>query len=247
MNNIRKTVLITGAAKRLGRAMAMAFADAGYNVAIHYSTSESDAASLKSGIISRHGAGSAEIFKARLKSQSEIEALPGDVVRTFGGLNVLVNNASIFEKTPLDEIGAESFEKFNSIHVTAPALLSLACATHLRKSPPGRIINMVDVYADFSKREYLPYTVSKAGLKSLTKNLAVELAPDILVNAIAPGAILAPVSDEKPEVIQSILARIPLKKFGQPEDIAKAALFLAETDYITGQTIVIDGGRSLTI
>ncbi|MBI5816064.1 MAG: SDR family oxidoreductase [Nitrospinae bacterium] len=247
MDNHRKTVLITGAAKRLGRATSLAFAKAGYCVAIHYSSSETEAIALKDEIETASGKGAAAIFKAQLSREDEIGALPRRVADTFGRLDVVVNNASVFAKTPIAQITGESFDRFNAIHIKAPALLSLAAAELLRKSKPGRIINMVDVYADFTKKDFTPYAVSKAGLKSLTRQLAVELAPDILVNAVAPGAIMEPVGGESPEVIERILARIPLRRFGDPEDIARTVLFLAQADYITGHTIVVDGGRSLTI
>lgn len=238
--------MVTGGAKRLGAHICLALAQNGYRVAIHFNSSESEAAALAAQINGRHGEGSAIIFKAALDSQEEAAALPRRVFDTFGGLDLLVNNASIFAKTPLDSFGA-SLGGFVSVHVTAPGVVAINSAPYLRKAAPGRIINMVDVYADFAKKDYTPYAVTKAALKSLTRQLAVELAPDILVNAIAPGAITEPEDGLSQSALEAMLQRIPLRRFGQPEDIAKAVVFLASANYITGHTLVVDGGRTLTV
>jgi pteridine reductase len=242
-----RVALITGAARRVGRGVCLALADAGFLIAIHHRESKKDAEELLAQITAKHGSGSARLFQADLADEKELADLPHRVHREFGRLDLLVNNASVFHKTPLAQLNKAAIEEFHTIHVLAPALLSAESAQYLKAGKPGHIINMVDVYARFTKKDYLAYTVSKAGLEALTRQLAVELAPDILVNAISPGAILEPVDGAGPETRDKILARIPLGRFGEPEDIAKAVLFLAGSDYITGQTIVIDGGRSLTI
>lgn len=245
--NKGRVALITGAARRVGRAVCLALADAGFLIAIHHRESKKDAEELLAQITARHGSASAKLFQADLADEEELLNLPHRVHREFGRLDLLINNASVFHKTPLAELNRAAIEEFHSIHVVAPALLSAESAQYLKTGKPGRIINMGDVYSRFAKKDYLAYTVSKAGLEALTRQLAVELAPEILVNAISPGAILAPVDGAGPETMDKILARIPLGRFGEPEDIAKAVLFLAGSDYITGQTIVIDGGRTLTI
>lgn len=242
-----RVALITGAAKRVGREICLALADAGFLIAIHHRESKKEAEELSAQITAKHGPGSAKLFKADLADEKESADLPHRVHREFGRLDLLINNASVFHKTPIAALNKTAIEEFHSIHVTAPALLSAESAQYLKAGKPGRIINMVDVYARFAKKDYLAYTISKAGLEALTRQLAVELAPAILVNAIAPGAILAPVDGATPETMDKILARIPLGRFGKPEDIVKTVLFLAGSDYITGQTIVIDGGRTLTI
>ncbi len=243
---MKKTALVTGAAVRLGRAIVEALAHDGYNVAIHYNSSANEAGQLSGDLNKRYGSGSAKIFKADLHDIDACKKLPHDVFKAFGGrLDLLVNNASIFEKIPLESITDGVIEKYHKMHVIAPATLCIESAKYLKSAKPGRIVNIVDVYADYPKAGYLPYTISKAALKALTRQLAIELAPDTLVNAIAPGAILQPVSGG--ESVKIIESKIPLKKFGEPSDIAHALLFLAKTAYVTGQTIVVDGGRSLTI
>ncbi|VAX25982.1 FolM Alternative dihydrofolate reductase 1 [hydrothermal vent metagenome] len=247
MTNIVKPVaLITGAARRLGSAISHKLAENGYRIAIHYRDSAEEAFSLAERLNTACGEGSAITFQADLLNRESVINLPELVHNAFGRLDLLVNSASIFEKTDISKVTQSSIALFHDIHVVTPALLSIASAKWLKISQPGRIVNMVDVYADFAKKGYLPYTISKAGLKALTRQLAAELAPDILVNAIAPGAILEP-SANTGESSEAIIKKIPMRRFGSPGDIARTVLFLAETEYITGQTIVVDGGRSLGI
>jgi pteridine reductase len=247
LENQGRVVLITGAARRVGRAVCLALADAGFFIAIHHRESKKEAEELLAQITAKHSSGSAKLFQADLADEKELADLPHRVHREFGRLDLLINNASVFHKTPLGELNKAAIEEFHSIHVVAPLLLCVESAQYLKAGKPGRIINMGDVYSRFAKKDYLAYTISKAGLEALTRQLAVELAPEILVNAISPGAILAPVDGAGPETRDKILARIPLGRFGEPKDVVEAVLFLAGSDYITGQTIVIDGGRSLTI
>ncbi len=247
MNESKKVALVTGAALRVGRSITKALAAKGYRVAIHYRSSQKDATDLANDINSEYGQKSAKTFKADLNNTEAVKTLPRDVHEAFGRLDILVNNASIFEKTPLGQMTYNDIERYHATHVLAPATLCLESSKWLKEAGPGHIVNMVDVYADYPKKGYLPYTVSKAGLKALTRQLAVELAPDILVNAIAPGAILEPSGEGHGDNMEAIINKVPLKRFGKPEDITKAVLFLAEAKYITGQTIVVDGGRSLNI
>lgn len=242
-----KVALVTGAGRRLGRAIALKLSGSGYRVAVHYRSSESEASSLAGKINAAEGSGAAMIFKADLNNISECVRLPHEVIEVFGRLDLLVNNASIFQKSAMEGITPEAIERYHATHVTAPAALSMEASRCLRAASPGRIVNIVDVYADYPKKGYLPYTISKAGLKALTRQLAVELAPDVLVNAVAPGAILEPAGGAREETLKAIEGRIPLGRFGSPEDISRTVLFLAQADYITGQTIVVDGGRSLNI
>lgn len=239
--------LITGAARRVGRAVCLALADANFLIAIHHRESKKEAKELAGLITSKHGSGSARLFQADLGNEKEVVNLPHRVHREFGRLDLLINNASVFRKTPLEKLNRAAIEEFHSIHVVAPALLAVESAQYLKAARPGRIINMCDVYARFAKKDYLAYTISKAGLEALTRQLAVEFAPDIMVNAISPGAILEPVDGAGPETRDKILARIPMGGFGEPENITSAVLYLAHAGYVTGQTIVIDGGRTLTI
>lgn len=248
MTEEKPVALVTGAAKRVGKEIVLTLADAGYKTAIHYGSSSIEAEALASDINSRFGAGAAFAIKADLYDMDACKELPYRVMENFGRIDLLVNNASIFYKTPIDKVSSGEIDRFHTIHVKAPFEISLAAAKYLgEKSAPGGIINMIDIHTDFVRKDYLPYTISKASLKALTKTLALELAPKILVNAIAPGAILEPTSGHPPGVEEKIVARIPLRKFGEPSDIAKTVLFLAEAKYITGQTIVVDGGRTLSV
>ncbi len=195
----------------------------------------------------QHGDHSAFIFRTNLADRKTCEPLINDVSEKFGRLDMLVNNASLFGKTEIEKLTADDMDRYYHMHVTAPMILSATAAELLRKSGHGRIINIVDIFAKYPRVGFTPYTVSKAALVSLTKQLAVELAPDITVNSIAPGAILEPVEGMSEKEKEEIVSRIPLARFGSTVDIASAVLFLANADYITGQTIIIDGGRTLNI
>lgn len=241
-----QVALITGAARRLGRKITETLARNGFKVAIHYRNSSDDAERLAESLNEKYGEKSAKTFQADLDDILQLKKLPGLVHSFFGRLDLLVNNASIFEKIPFDQVSHEDILRFHHTNVAAPAALCVESAKWLRENKPGRIINIVDIYGDYPKKNFLPYTISKAGLKALTRQLAIELAPDILVNAVSPGAILEPSADiEEPK--ENIINKIPLKRFGTPEDIANTALFLARSNYINGQCITVDGGRSLNI
>jgi len=242
-----KVALVTGAARRLGSCVAQALAGHGYKMAIHHRSAKPEADELARVINAKRGKNMAAVFMADLSETAACEKLVRSVVKTFGGLDLLVNNASFFTKTPLGAITAGDIERSHSIHVIAPALMSLAAIESLRNGEPGHIINMLDIYADYPRKDFMAYTLAKAGLKSLTKQLALELAPDILVNAVAPGAILPPAQIEDADSFSKALERIPLKRFGAAGDISAAVMFLSQAEYITGHTIVVDGGRSLYI
>ncbi len=245
--NNTKVALVTGAARRLGACVVRTLAEHGYKVAIHHRNAKQEADELAQVVNVKQGENMAAVFMADLSERTACQKLVRSVVNTFGRLDLLVNNASFFAKTPLDTITAEDIEKSHSIHVMAPAMMSLAAIESLRNSEPGHIINMLDIYADYPRKDFMAYTIAKAGLKSLTKQLALELAPDILVNAVAPGAILKPAQTEDASGFNKALDRIPLKRFGTAGDISAAVMFLSQAEYITGHTIVVDGGRSLYI
>ena len=248
MNESSKVALVTGGAKRLGRVIALALAQHGYRIAIHHRGSREQAESLERTISGMNGKGAAALFQASLDNPEEARGLAIAVAEHFGRIDLLVNNASMFGKTPVESVTQQDMDRFHAIHVTAPAVLSLESAKYLgAKEPGGNIINMLDIYADIPRKGYMPYSVSKSGLKSLTRQLALELAPNIRVNAVAPGAILEPNEGMEREQRETMEKRIPLNRFGDPEDIAQAVVFLAQAKYVTGQTIVVDGGRSLNI
>jgi len=173
------------------------------------------------------------------------ERIVSETVERLGGLAVLVNNASIFEETPFEQADAVTWERFFRVNALAPALLAREAAPIMRGGGGGRVINLIDIYVERPLRRFAPYVVSKGALTALTRSLAVELAPEITVNGVAPGiAVFPPDYDEQTR--QRLIRRVPLQREGSPEQIARVVRFLAaEGDYITGQVIVVDGGRSI--
>ncbi len=240
-----QVALITGSAKRVGRAIALELADAGCDIAIHCQRSIDDARDLKS-TIEANGQ-RATILQADLLDPKSWPALIDSCVSELGGLDILVNNASIFEPERLAEFDLDHWERNYRIHVTAPAALAHHAASHLARSQRGKIINIADIAALTPWPSHLPYSISKAGLASLTKALAVELAPDVQVNAVAPGIAIFP--DHYDDATKDrITSKVPLKRAGTPTDIASTVRFLCtDAHYITGQFLPVDGGRSVSM
>lgn len=239
-----RCALITGSARRIGAGIARRLHDAGANVAIHYRDSADDAVQLRASL-NEARAGSAEIFQADLKDADRLTGLVEAVVAWSNRLDVLVNNASRFYPTPLGGITLEDWDDLVGSNLEAPLFLSQAAWPHLRETR-GSIVNLVDIHAERPLRDYSVYGAAKAGLGMLTRALAREMAPEVRVNGIAPGAILWPEGDMTDPVKQDILRQIPLKRTGAPQDIADCVLFLVrDATYITGQIIAVDGGRSI--
>lgn len=238
-----RVALVTGAARRIGAEIARALHGAGYCVALHYHRSAEDAERLAAQLNAERP-GSARTFQADLAETSNLAELVERAAACWGGLDLLVNNASAFYPTPLGQITEAHWDDLMASNLKAPLFLAQAAVPHLRRRS-GCIVNIVDVYAERPLREYPVYSVAKAGLAALTKALAVELAPEVRVNGVAPGSILWPAGgDIKPEV----LAKVALERPGTPADIAQAVLFLAaDAPYVTGQILAVDGGRSLFI
>ena len=242
-----KVVLITGAARRVGAAIARRLHAHGANVLLHHRGAEKEAAALEAELNGIR-AGSVRRIKADLLAHSAPELLVRTALERFGRLDVLVNNASSFFPTALGEIEDKGWEELMGANVKAPLLLSQAAAPELAKAK-GAIINIVDIHADRPLKGYVVYTIAKAGLAALTRSLAMELAPDVRVNGVSPGAIAWPEDGQFPsEVRKHIIDDTLLKRLGDPEDIARAVYFLAaEAPYVTGQVIAVDGGRSINI
>jgi pteridine reductase len=234
---IQRTALITGGAKRVGRAIAQRLAKDGFHVAITYNSGKADAQALADEI------GGIAIQADLTKPESAINQI-ADALRSFDRLDVLVNNASLFEPTPLANIDLGLPRQFMAIHYESPLLLCKLFADRLRSSR-GHVINMVDAMIERPMPKYLAYCASKAALWNLTLSLARELAPEVTVNGIAPGVVEWPPNypqDEK----DKIMKRTPLGRVGSPTDVAETVHFLATTGtYITGQIIRLDGGRSI--
>ena len=235
-----KLILITGAARRVGRELALAIAQAGGDVVIHYGQSKAEAESLQAEII---GMGSeAYLLQADLKDIDQVEqVIPR--AREHGPLFGLINNAAIFETWSWESTTLEVWNRHMLINLTVPFLLSQSFARQVPVNEAGRIINLLDWRALRPGADHLPYTISKAGLVALTRSLAQALAPRISVNGLALGAILPPESGPAP---RNILERVPAGRWADLHEVGQAAIFLLDGPaYITGEIIHIDGGRHL--
>ncbi len=239
-----KWALITGAGRRVGAAIARTLHHDGANIAIHYRGSATDAESLAAEFNDAR-AGSAITVQADLLDSARLEDLVNEVVAKTGRLDVLVNNASTFYPTPIEEITEQHWDDLLGTNLKAPLFLSKAATPHLRKTG-GVIINIVDIHSARPLRNHPVYGPAKAGLAMLTRSLAKDLAPEIRVNGVSPGAILWPEEGMSEQAEKSILKQVPLGRTGEPADIARTILFLVkDAPYITGQIIAVDGGRSV--
>lgn len=241
-----KTILITGGAKRIGRQMAISLHAAGHNVIVHYRSSAGLANELVTQL-NLQRAESAYALQGELLDTRAIPRLVSQAVKVFGSIDVLINNASTFYPTPIEILEEDFWNDLVGSNLKAPAFMVKACVPHLRKNQ-GCIINIVDIHARRPMANHPIYCSAKAGLEMLTKSLARDLAPDIRVNAVSPGAILWPENDKGMADQDEVLKQIPMGRMGTPEDIANLAIFLIDqADYITGQVIAVDGGRSVMI
>jgi len=239
-----RTALVTGAARRVGAEIATRLHAAGANVGIHYRNSAEDATNLV-GRLNALRPDSAAAFRADLLDIESLPALIDEFVGWCGGLDVLVNNASTFYPTPLGEITGTQWDDLVGSNFKAPLFLSQAAAASLRERR-GSIVNIVDIHAQRPLRDHLVYGSAKAGLAMLTRALAKELAPDVRVNGVSPGAILWPEGDMSEDTKASILDEVPLARAGDPADIAGCVLYLVrDATYVTGQIVAVDGGRSI--
>jgi pteridine reductase len=242
-----KVVLITGGAKRVGAATCRRLHAAGANLMLHYRVSAGEARLLQAEL-NHQRKDSVALIQADLLDIAKLPAMVEQTVQSFGRLDALVNNASSFFQTPVGEITAAAWEDLIGTNLRAPLFLSQAAAPALKKAQ-GAIVNITDIHAERPLKNYVVYSVAKAGLVGLTRSLARELAPEVRVNAVAPGPILWPDDETFDELSrQRIISHTPLKREGTPEDIAKAVLFLlAEATYVTGETINVDGGRHVAL
>jgi pteridine reductase len=243
MMSADKVILVTGSAQRLGAATVREFHRRGWRVLIHCRRSQEAADALATELNAQRP-DSARVLSAALNQFPAIQRLAAEAVSSWGRLDALVNNASSFFPTPVDTATPEQWHDLFSSNAEAPFFLAQALLPALRESR-GSIINMADIHASRPLAGHTLYCMAKAALLMMTKSLARELAPDIRVNAIAPGAILWPEHADT-AMQEKILANIPLGHCGTPEDIARAIAFLViDSPYITGQILAVDGGRSL--
>src|SRR5947207_5217232 len=239
-----KAALITGAARRVGASIARMLHAAGADVVLHYRSSADDAAALM-GELNAARPGSAALAECDLLQVELLPALVAAATGAFGGLDILVNNASTFYPTPLGDIGEIDWDDLVGTNLKAPLFLAQAAAPALHERR-GLIINVADIHGLKPLRRYPVYSLAKAGLIMLTKCLARELGPHVRVNAIAPGPVMWPEDGVDKELQRKIIDRTALKRPGSAADVARAVLFFAtEAPYVTGQILAVDGGRSV--
>ena len=241
----QRVALVTGGAKRVGRAVVLKLAGMGYDVAFTYLSSEAEAADVRRAVEQEHGRAALAVRADLSDPAAAADAVDRALTERFARLDVLVNNASLWLPAPLADTTLETTRKVWAVHVESPLLLAKAFAARLREAR-GHIVNMVDLLAERPWPQYLAYCASKAALWNLTLGLARELAPDVTVNGIAPGVVEWP--DDYPEAERAkYLRRVPLNRAGTPADVAAAVKFLVTGGgYVTGQILRLDGGRSIT-
>jgi pteridine reductase len=239
----RKVALVTGAGRRLGRAIAIALAERGAVLAIHYRNSQAEAEAVVAQIV--NGGGNAQCFAADLEQVVEIERLTAAVIEAFGRIDILVNSASIFVRKSIAEISERDWDANLDLNLKAPFFLSKFAGAAMRINGAGKIINLGDAAGIRPYVNYIPYSISKAGLIGLTRALAKALAPEVQVNCIALGPVMPP-DDYDTAEIERLRKATLTKRLGTVDDVARAVIFLCEgTDFATGSTLMLEGGRIL--
>jgi len=238
----RKAV-VTGAARRIGRAIALDLARRGADLVVHYRTSGEAAASLVRE--AREIGVTAVAVEADLAAREGVDHLVQEALAAFGRVDILVNNAAVYRPTPFESLGEADWDEHLAVNLKAPFLLSLAIGRGMRRQGEGKIVHVADWAAERPYPGFLPYCVSKAGLIGLVRSLALELAPNVQVNAVSPGPILNPAGFTR-EQIEAIPGSSPLGRLGTPEEVAAAVTFLVGgPDSITGAVLPVDGGRGI--
>ena len=239
MNTVNHAALITGGAKRIGKSLAVALAEKGHDIALHYNSSDEDACSTAEDI--RSAGVQCALFRCDLSNEQELQKLMKNVHTAFPNLSLLVNNASIFDKLSIAETSIGDFNNYLALHVKAPFILTRDFAALYGH---GHVINIVDSRISKNDYHYAAYMLTKKALADLTGMAACEFAPDIRVNAIAPGIILPP-GGQSVDYLDRKSKNIPLKRKGSLDSIINALMYLLRNDFVTGQIITVDGGESL--
>jgi len=234
---------VTGGAVRLGRAIALALADAGVDIGLHYFHS-SDAADETCEEIRARGTRAVSIQTDLSDAVKSAQHIVAKAVAAFGGIDILINSAAIFDAETLQAMSAESWQQTMAINLQAPTFLCREFSAQLGPNRQAHIVNIVDWRAMRTDPGHLVYTLSKSGLVSLTRNLAVDLAPQIQVNAVAPGAILPP-PGEGESYLDNLAQDIPLQRSGSPADVTDAVLYLLHSDFVTGEVLHVAGGQEI--
>ncbi|HEX9116550.1 MAG TPA: SDR family oxidoreductase [Anaerolineae bacterium] len=237
-----KVALVTGGAIRVGRAISLGLAAAGARIIMNYHSSNAAAEATARDI--RELGGDALPYQADISQAREVQAMVEAGVAHFGRLDVLVNSASIFERTPWAKLDEDAWERIMAVNLKGPFLCTRACAPHLAANGDGLIVNIVDLSAFMPFPNFAAHSAAKAGLLNFTYALAAELAPAVRVNAIAPGPIL-PAAGATPELNAMTIGRTLLGRWGDPDDIAQAVVYLAKAGYVTGVALPVDGGERL--
>lgn len=233
-----RVALVTGSGRRVGRAIALGLASAGARVAVHFNGSR-DGADETVALIEREG-GEARAFHADLGDPDAPARLIDAVASAFGALDVLVNSAAVMERTPVGTVTVDAWDAMMAINLRAPFFAAQAAAPHMAGG--GCIVNLADLAAFESWPAYVPHGISKAGIVQMTRSLARALAPAVRVNAVAPGAVLLPDAWDG-AAAERLRDTTPLRRLGDPADVVDAVLYLVRADYVTGDTIIVDGGR----
>ncbi len=232
-------VLVTGSAVRVGRAIALRLADEGANIAVHYRTSDEEARETAGEV--RERGGEAATVRADLSTVKGARNAVDATVEALGGIDVLVNSASVFYETPVGEVTREDWDHSMNVNLRAPFFATQRAASH----GVEKVVNIAGVAAERPYPSYLPYSISKAGVVSLTKGSAKALAPEVTVNAVAPGTVLSP-EDRDEEEERRIAEKTPVGRIGEPSDVADTVAFVVRSsDFLNGAVINVDGGRSL--
>ena len=237
-----KLALVTGAGVRLGRAIAVKLAHSGHDVLVHYKSSRGPAEETAAEV-EKAGA-RAWLMQADLSTESGIAALVEAVKHQSSPLQVLVNNASIFYPTAGPQDWVKHWDSFQMVNLKSPFLLTTGLLPLLKKGE-GCVINIVDIWSRFPLKRFLPYSVAKSGLEALTKCLALELAPEVRVNGVSPGAALPPPNSD--DSMDKMLSQVPMQRYGGADSIADAVEYLTRAHYVTGQIIAVDGGRTINL
>lgn len=234
-----RVALVTGAGRRVGQAIALALGERGMRVAAHYH--ESAAGAEETGTRIRDSGGFAQTFRADLRRVQACESLIEEVGTAFGGLDVLINSAAVMLRTPIGSVTQAQWDDMFAINLRAPFFCAQAAAGMLGRNG-GSVVNIADLAGLESWPAYVPHGISKAGVIQMTCSLARALAPTVRVNAVAPGAVLLP-EDFSDEERARLERTTPLARIGTPQDVALAVVYLLDADYVTGETLVVDGGR----
>lgn len=238
-----KIALVTGGARRIGKAIVLALAERGCKLVIHYHQAERAAQATTRAL--RDAGHEATAVRADLSREAEVERMTAHAVDRFGRIDVLVNNAAIFYRTPVDTLDFDDWQRVMDVNLNGSFLCAHAVGLRMKARGWGHIVNIADVAGQNPWADYVPYSVSQASLLALSQGLAVELAPEVMVNAVVPGPVLFD-AETPADVRRREIGKTLLKRAGTPADVARLAVFVAESDYSTGAVFSVDGGRGLT-